>query len=141
MLFWQRIDHWNHTVDNNAEFLSGLSNSDFGENPSMNSGNYFYYDQVPSQSFDYFFDEITKEYCCCTCSYKSTVKRHIKMHLMTHSGDKPFKCQFCEYSCTQKGNLNIHIRTHTGERPFVCSICSSAFATKYKLKRHMKTHR
>ena len=140
------MHHWNqaneiHIEDNYADNLLGLSKSSFGEKPLMSSGNDLDYDQVPSQPYDYFFDDIAKEYCCCTCSYKSTFKTNITRHLMTHSGVKPFKCQFCEYSCVQKGNLDSHIRTHTGERPFLCQVCCKVFTRKHHLNYHMTTHR
>ena len=145
-LFWQKIHHWilpedPQITDNRADNLSGFSYSSFDENPSMNSGKDLNYDQVQSQPFVYVFDEITKAYCCCTCSYRSPVKQRITLHLMTHSGEKPFKCQFCEYSCAHKGNLDIHLRrTHSGVKPFKCQFCESSFTQKGHLSIHLRSH-
>ena len=146
-LTWQKIQLWNHSEglqieDVRTDYLSGFSNSSFREKPSMNfESGYKSYDLGPSQSFEYFYDESRKKYCCNICSFESIYKHCVVRHLLTHSGAKPFKCHICSYSCSEKGNLKVHLRTHTGEKPFVCKICSSAFTQKHHLNYHLSTHR
>ncbi|XP_061177470.1 zinc finger protein 91-like [Saccostrea echinata] len=51
------------------------------------------------------------------------------------------KCKFCEKRFKQKGHLNVHLLIHTGARPFKCDICGKEFNQKQILKRHLLIHR
>ena len=56
-------------------------------------------------------------YKCDFCARTIRVRRDMRDHIMTHTGEKPHTCSFCGYSCIRKSNLNQHIKyVHKDEK-------------------------
>lgn len=79
-------------------------------------------------------------YSCRLCAFVSHYSSHLKRHMQTHSGEKPFRCGRCPYASAQLVNLTRHTRTHTGEKPYRCPHCPFACSSLGNLRRHQRTH-
>ncbi|RIA97198.1 hypothetical protein C1645_871565 [Glomus cerebriforme] len=58
------------------------------------------------------------------------------------SGNR-YQCSYCSKRFSRPSSLRIHIYSHTGEKPFVCTEpgCGRKFSVQSNMRRHLRVHR
>uniref|UniRef100_A0A131YRV1 Zinc finger protein n=1 Tax=Rhipicephalus appendiculatus TaxID=34631 RepID=A0A131YRV1_RHIAP len=78
----------------------------------------------------------------CPLCKKLISKPYMKLHMHTHTGEKPFACHLCDKHFAHRSTLNIHIKHHLGLRRFRCTHCNFRAVRRSMLHRHeLAVHR
>ncbi|XP_048417242.1 telomere zinc finger-associated protein isoform X1 [Stegostoma tigrinum] len=83
-------------------------------------------------------------YTCHECNKTFKGRMELRNHLVSHTGEMPFKCPSCTQQFMQKKDLQIHmIKSHGAPKPYPCPTCSKCFLTRsdlhvHELSRHQR---
>ncbi|XP_070506472.1 zinc finger protein 260-like [Chironomus tepperi] len=85
---------------------------------------------------------------CPICKKIVSQPFSLKVHLRTHTLEKPYSCPVCQKSFSQSCNLKTHMNIHTKQQsnqqinsqPYMCNICKRTFLKASSLNTHMITH-
>ncbi|XP_063234109.1 zinc finger protein 771-like [Bacillus rossius redtenbacheri] len=81
-----------------------------------------------------------KQFGCPACPAQFTQKCHVKRHMLTHTGERPFLCPVCGAKFALNCNFKSHLLVHSGEKPATCAVCGARFVRAGGLKEHMRFH-
>ncbi|CAF3525962.1 unnamed protein product [Rotaria sordida] len=83
-----------------------------------------------------------RPFACTQCTKSFTQFAHLQKHTLVHSGERPYSCPYCPKRFSSTSNLKTHLRLHTGDKPYLCpnSSCSARFTQLVHLKLHKKIH-
>ncbi|XP_021375430.1 transcription factor E4F1-like isoform X1 [Mizuhopecten yessoensis] len=113
-------------------------------------------------------DIVRTVYRCPVCNKTFRANSNLRLHMKSHTGDRPHKCSHCDkcfvtkdtlckhlsvhseerqYKCGECGKLfkrishvREHLKIHSSDRPFPCAMCEKSFKTGNAMKVHMRTH-
>ena len=54
------------------------------------------------------------QWACPYCPRTMKAPSNIRLHMLTHTGEKPFACTMCSYASNKKGNLQSHMKLRHG---------------------------
>ncbi|KAJ8019579.1 Zinc finger and SCAN domain-containing protein 5B [Holothuria leucospilota] len=76
---------------------------------------------------------------CDICERAFVYPKELKVHKMSHTGERPYHCDVCNKGFIARKDLQRHHPVHTGERAFCCTMCDAKFAHKANLGRHVRS--
>ncbi|GAB0090300.1 hypothetical protein DMENIID0001_050190 [Sergentomyia squamirostris] len=77
----------------------------------------------------------------CKKLFRSPYK--LRVHMVTHTGERKFECGLCEKKFAKKDVLSTHLKIHMANvhtANVTCSICGIVSKNAFSLKQHMRRH-
>lgn len=90
-------------------------------------------------------DTVNRPFKCEICTKSFSLQNTLKIHKLTHSGEKPFKCEICDESFILSSILKTHqlthqLKQHIKKKRYICSICEKTFESLKTFQKHKTSH-
>lgn len=82
----------------------------------------------------------TKKHMCEYCPKSFKTKLSKKVHVRSHTNERPFVCTECGKSFKTYSAINNHRAAHSKDKKFQCVECNYRTTTNANLKIHGRTH-
>ncbi|XP_064628134.1 sal-like protein 1 isoform X2 [Lineus longissimus] len=85
-------------------------------------------------------DSDRKVITCGICGKVLFTPSGFKLHLLSHTGERPHQCTVCGRKFLQRSTLKTHVKgVHSSYRPYSCNICGTHCLTKQNFESHLNT--
>ncbi|XP_065089303.1 zinc finger protein 660-like [Ochlerotatus camptorhynchus] len=81
-----------------------------------------------------------KRHICRLCDKGFKNATRLKIHVLSHTQERPHRCKDCGKSFITPSSLKVHMRTHSGLKPYSCDRCQGKFSQASSLIRHNRVH-
>ncbi|KOB71755.1 Uncharacterized protein OBRU01_12891 [Operophtera brumata] len=88
------------------------------------------------QQYLHFKKEHTDHYKCENCSKKFTDSKSLKLHMLVHTGERPFKCEFCHQAFKKPYTTAIPYRIELASSLVPCFACQDKFKDPFLFRDH-----
>lgn len=77
---------------------------------------------------------------CKQCDYKSSTPNYLRVHMVTHSDERPYKCNLCPKTFKLPQILKKHIQNIHSSVKYECNQCKKVFKSHDFFNNHMLEH-
>jgi len=94
-------------------------------------------DSFTEKGIKFTHNPVSGNFKCGQCGKMLKTRFTAKIHVYSHTKEKPFSCPHCSQSFSHRSTLVNHKKIHN-EPEFQCPSCLAWFARKANLKRHLR---